>query len=252
MLNLIKADVYRMLHQKSFYITLSLELIFYFMILWADGFQSNTAYAMFDRHVNSIVDFFYYVPKSSVFVTGLLLYGGLFYAETYSSKCSSTIYPVYTKKYHIIAAQWCVALIIYLISLVLILIVALVSSLSLPNAFGSLSIIDYGIYALMQGCFFGAMMTLIGLVSHSIRNTTVTVLFAICLGTGLVFVACMGVVMFLKMGGDLLQYTIYVSYGTLPYMFRLQGYRIPLLICFGCTITAQLISTLCLQKKDLS
>lgn len=84
MLNLIKADVYRMLHQKSFYITLGLEVVFYFMILWADGFQSNTAYAMFDRHVNSIVDFFYYVPKSSVFcdrtvvIWGTVLCGDVF------------------------------------------------------------------------------------------------------------------------------------------------------------------------------
>lgn len=252
MLNLIKADVYRMLHQKSFYITLGLEVVFYFMILWADGFQSNTAYATFDHRVNSIVDFFYYLPKSSVFVTGLLLYGGLFYAETYSSKCSSTIYPVYTKKYQIVFAQWFVSFMIYLMPLVAILMMSFISSFFLPNAFGSLSLIDYIIYAFVQGCFFAAMMSLVGMVSHILRNTTITVIFSICLGVGLLLIVYMGAIVFLKLDVVLVQYSLYVSYGTLPYVFTLNGYITPVIICIGATIASQIISILCLQKRDLN
>lgn len=251
MINLIKADGYRMLHQKSFYITGAILVAFYFMILCSDGGVSNMPFAQFSRDTDTIMDFLYYFPKSSVFIAGSLIYGALFTSESYTSRMSASIYPLQQHKWIILLAQWGISLVIYLSFTIVVVLMALLSSLWVGNGFGSVSLLDYVIYLAEQTVLFASMMACVGVITHAFRNTTLSIIFGIFLGSSLLFMLMGMVLDRLHLDPEWLRFTLTYAMGNLPYLFSWEGCLQPLLVglCFtgGCFI----ISNALLHSRDL-
>ncbi len=64
MWNNLKMDLYRMVRQKSFYISMTVMLLLYLWLTTAVGLQNNTPFATFHQGKDTLVDFLYYFPKS--------------------------------------------------------------------------------------------------------------------------------------------------------------------------------------------
>ena len=71
MWNNLKMDLYRMVRQKSFYISMTVMLLLYLWLTTAVGLQNNTPFATFHQGKDTLVDFLYYFPKSSFYESTL-------------------------------------------------------------------------------------------------------------------------------------------------------------------------------------
>ena len=98
MWNNLKMDLYRMVRQKSFYISMTVMLLLYLWLTTAVGLQNNTPFATFHQGKDTLVDFLYYFPKSSFYQIAVLIFLSLFFCEEYASGFVKNIYPMMHRK----------------------------------------------------------------------------------------------------------------------------------------------------------
>lgn len=241
-----------MLHQRSFYITLGIIVLFYGLLLTSDGFVSNGPFASFDRIHDSVTAFLYFMPKSTVFMIGIFVYGALLFAQTYTSKQSASIYPLQVHRSVILFAQWIMSLLIYAIFSIAIILVSLLASFFIPNEFGNLDVFSYLFYWILQGMMIATLMMGVLVLVHLLRTTTVAILFACMLGTGIIFMLVGMVVGFLHLDTQILSYTLYYTAGNLPYVFDVQEYGMACLRILAYIGVYASMSTYLLHQKDLA
>lgn len=252
MWNSLKSDLYRMFHTKSFYISLILCMFVYFLIFGNFGIMSDTTFAMFDPKNDSFIQYLYYLPKSGIFVSILLIFLSMFFSDEYNTGFHKNVYPLQVKKYAIVIERCIFTFLTVVIFYICTLIPNVIYQLCNPIPYGDLDLLQYLIFLFVQILFLCAVSGLIALIIHVTKSRVVAVLFAIGYGMMFLYMILMGMSMFMFEDDILVRYTMYVNAGMLPKTFHWSTYQTPLLVLIGTLILYHLISYIVLKKKDIA
>lgn len=244
-------DFYRMVHQKSFYITMSILLFLFAWHLCAD-IRSSVIFAQFDHRYNTVVDFLYYFPKSVFFLIGTLVYLALFAHEEYTSGFVKYMYPLQQKKWMILLEKWIFSLLVYFCFWACSLILTLFINLFLKDPLIGFSLMDYMAYSVTQAILLTAVVSFLMLLNHSFQSKIATTLVACAYGSYTIFALHAGIHMLLPEGISYLEYTLSYISGTLPTTWDASVYSSAFAIAFSSTILYNGISYLVLKKKDIA
>ena len=88
LINYLKMDMYRMVRQKSFYVCTAMLLI------------------LFNTSNHAMNNFLYYFPKALLLPFSVLLFMALFINEEITSGFIKHIYPLYQKKWQMLAERF--------------------------------------------------------------------------------------------------------------------------------------------------
>lgn len=250
MWNNLKSDVYRTLHTKSFYIMLFLMVGFYMLTLGSNGFSTSTNYAHFSRDINTFGEYLYFLPKSYLFVMMSLLYLGIFAVDEYMAGFTKNTYPLQVNKWKQVMERYLFSIVIIALFYAVLLGSSLLLQLVYPLELGSFDVGTYPVFVILQIMSIAAAACFTMLLSHLFRSKVAVVLFAIVFG--FILNALMMMLCYLLLDSlELLQLTMYVKSGTLPYVFAGKEYGELALVVLGNTLLYNGISYYILKKKDL-
>lgn len=252
MRNHIKANLYRMFHQKSFYISLLVLLLFYLMVMHNIGVMSSSVFVTFTQGKDNLGNFLYYIPRSPIFLLGVLVFIAMFDAEEYTSRMAASLYPLQHSKWKILVSQWFLHILTFLLFNFAI---ALMTGMNAPffqDAFAGFDVVSYVWFVLIQALLYGAILSFQTLILHLTQTRLTIVILAVLYGCSMVY-------MFMAMGVELLHidpkvltYTLYACNGSLPAVFAIDTYKTALCCGIGYTILYNVISLAVLKKKDLA
>ena len=143
MWNNLKMDLYRMVRQKSFYISMTVMLLLYLWLTTAVGLQNNTPFATFHQGKDTLVDFLYYFPKSSFYQIAVLIFLSLFFCEEYASGFVKNIYPMMHRKELLLLERFVFSFITAFIYWAVIIVMVVVENLWQQDSFASFSILQF-------------------------------------------------------------------------------------------------------------
>lgn len=252
MWNSLKSDLYRMVHTKSFYITLCMSMLVYLLIFGNYGVMSNTTFAIFNAETDSFTQYLYYLPKSGIFQCILLIFLSMFFSDEYISGFHKNVYPLQVKKYNIVIERFIFSFIVSLLYFICTLIPDVIHQLCKPLPFGDFDFLQYLLFMIIQILFICAVSGLISLIIHISRSRVVAVLLSIGYGMMFIYMILMGMSMFMFKDDILVRYSMYVNAGTLPETFSWSSYQTPLLVLGGTLVLYHAISYIILKKKDIA
>lgn len=252
MLNNLKMDLYRMVRQKSFYISMGLMLLFYFWLLNAEGIRNDTLFATFDYQKNTIVDFLYYFPKSTFYMIACLVFTSLFVHEEYASGFVKNIYPMQQKKWKLLIERWIFSILVCLIFWMSVVVLAAITNLWHQDSFVNFSYLGYLGYAMMEILLLSAVSAFMMMLNHITKSKVLTVLCSVCFGGMVIFMLHMGLSLMLPENMQYHEATLYYISGNLPYEWEWEAYGKALLVAISSTILYNGISYFVLKKKDIA
>lgn len=251
MLNSIKMDLYRVLHTKSFYISIVLLLLAFIWMINGEGLVSNTAYASFHRTQDTLYDFLYYFPKSMFFQMAILIFLALFCNEEYNSGFMKNIYPIQSKC-GILIERWILSIVmILLFTLICIVVVGIEIAITQP-AVNDFSFSSYIIYILMNTFVFSAVCAFVIMIIHLTRNKVVGILVAVGFSFSIIFMLNTAIAMLLPEELPYVEYTLYYMIGNLAKTPDVSTYGKAAAVAISSGILYNIISYLILKKKDLA
>ena len=153
MWNNLKMDLYRMVRQKSFYISMIIMLLLYFWMSNASGLQSNTPFASFYADRDTMVDFLYYFPKSAFYTIAVLVFLSLFFSEEYSSGFVKNIYPMIHHKELLLLERFLFSFVAAFVYWIAVIILVAVENIWHQDSFAAFELVSFLSYSFMQqGC----------------------------------------------------------------------------------------------------
>ena len=86
MLNMLRSDLYRILHIRSFKIgVFIMSIITICLTMPSVNVMSNTAFANYDAQIGNFAEYLYYFPKSAIFMIIVMLMYVIYLNEEYTS-----------------------------------------------------------------------------------------------------------------------------------------------------------------------
>lgn len=251
MWNNLKMDLYRMVRQKSLYISIGLLIVAFFWMLNAEGLVNNTTFASFDRTKNSVLDFLYFFPKSMFFQLAVLIFSALFFNEEYSSGFVKNIYPVQSKL-TLLLEKWIMSIIIILVFTLSCTILSGIELAVHKVSLSGFSIGNYAIYILMNTLLLSAVSCFIMMVNHLVRSKVVTILTAVGYSFTIFFMLNTALCIILPEAVQYVEYTLYYVIGNLNTVPELSAYGKATALAISSGILYNGISYLVLKQKDLA
>ena len=250
MLNMLRSDLYRILHIRSFKIGVFIMSIMTICLTMPSvNVMSNTAFANYDAQIGNFAEYLYYFPKSAIFMIIVMLMYVIYLNEEYTSGFIKNVYPYQTDKLKLSISR----LLIFVISRLLIFVIyyivfsfiniifSLITVGFIQGRFGTISIIDYIIYYVIQLLLATAVGSFLELFIHLSKKNIVSTILIFLYTFGILF----GMVyIFFQEWFNLSVYenAIYYLSGTLPY--RISDVYLN-------TMIGVLLNMVILKKKDL-
>ena len=247
---MLRSDLYRILHIRSFKIGVFIMSIMTICLTMPSvNVMSNTAFANYDAQIGNFAEYLYYFPKSAIFMIIVMLMYVIYLNEEYTSGFIKNVYPYQTDKLKLSISR----LLIFVISRLLIFVIyyivfsfiniifSLITVGFIQGRFGTISIIDYIIYYVIQLLLATAVGSFLELFIHLSKKNIVSTILIFLYTFGILF----GMVyIFFQEWFNLSVYenAIYYLSGTLPY--RISDVYLN-------TMIGVLLNMVILKKKDL-
>ena len=249
MWNNLKMDLYRMVRQKSFYISMTVMLLLYLWLTTAVGVQNNTPFATFHQGKDTLVDFLYYFPKSSFYQIAVLIFLSLFFCEEYASGFVKNIYPMMHRKELLLLERFVFSFITAFIYWAVIIVMVVVENLWQQDSFASFSILQFICYSLMQMLILTVIASFLNMLIHATGSKVLAILVSVGYGSMTVFMLHAGIMSLLKV--EYTDYILYAISGQLPYSWDAVFYSRAAMVAITSAILYNIGSYVLLRKKDL-
>ena len=236
MWNNLKMDLYRMVRQKSFYISMTVMLLLYLWLTTAVGLQNNTPFATFHQGKDTLVDFLYYFPKSSFYQIAVLIFLSLFFCEEYASGFVKNIYPMMHRKELLLLERFVFSFITAFIYWAVILVMVVVENLWQQDS-------------LMQMLILTVIASFLNMLIHATGSKVLAILVSVGYGSMTVFMLHAGIMSLLKV--EYTDYILYAISGQLPYSWDAVFYSRAAMVAITSAILYNIGSYVLLRKKDL-
>ena len=116
MLNMLRSDLYRILHIRSFKIgVFIMSIITICLTMPSVNVMSNTAFANYDAQIGNFVEYLYYFPKSAIFMIIVMLMYVIYLNEEYTSGFIKNVYPYLTDKLKLSISRLLIFVIYYIV-----------------------------------------------------------------------------------------------------------------------------------------
>lgn len=242
-------DLYRMVRQKSFYISMTVMLLLYLWLTTAVGLQNNTPFATFHQGKDTLVDFLYYFPKSSFYQIAVLIFLSLFFCEEYASGFVKNIYPMMHRKELLLLERFVFSFITAFIYWAVIIVMVVVENLWQQDSFASFSILQFICYSLMQMLILTVIASFLNMLIHATGSKVLAILVSVGYGSMTVFMLHAGIMSLLKV--EYTDYILYAISGQLPYSWDAVFYSRAAMVAITSAILYNIGSYVLLRKKDL-
>lgn len=252
MWNNMKSDLYRILHTKSFYVILFIIVLFSCLVFTGSGFVCNTPFAQYHIGKNTFSEFLYYLPKSLGIQSGVLIFISMFLCDEYSSGFVKNTYPMQTQKWKIVLSRYVLYFLISMIFIVVNVVVCSIVQLFYQAEGGSLQVLDYVLFLIMQGLFLSTFASLLAMLQYLINNRVILILLSFAFGTMLLYVMVLGLGQFLAPNLHVTEYMLYEVSGLLPNTISWDGYQKGIFVIIVYSLLYNSISYLLLKKKDIN
>lgn len=249
MWNNLKMDLYRMVRQKSFYISMIIMLLLYFWMSNASGLQSNTPFASFYADRDTMVDFLYYFPKSAFYTIAVLIFLSLFFSEEYSSGFVKNIYPMIHHKELLLLERFLFSFVAAFVYWIAVIILVAVENIWHQDSFAAFELLSFLSYSFMQLLILAVIASFLNLLIHATGSRVVTILVAVAYGSMTTFMLHTGIMSLLKV--EYTDYILYAVSGKLPYQWDALLYSRAAMVAITSGILYNIGCYILLQKKDL-
>ena len=231
LINYLKMDMYRMVRQKSFYVCTAMLLI------------------LFNTSNHAMNNFLYYFPKALLLPFSVLLFMALFINEEITSGFIKHIYPLYQKKWQMLAERFLFTCVVYLSMWLFVVIIALILGVLNIFTMSAFSVFDYLAYIVTQMLVIAAVSSFVTMLYMLTRSHVITVLYVI----GYSFSIFYALHMYLSDAFiSYYEYTLYHIGITLPKPFDMLTYGKSLLIIITSAFLYNGITLLILKKRDIA
>lgn len=250
MLNMLRSDLYRILHIRSFKIGVFIMSIMTICLTMPSvNVMSNTAFANYDAQIGDFAEYLYYFPKSAIFMIIVMLMYVIYLNEEYTSGFIKNVYPYLTDKLKLSISRLLIFVIYYIVFSFINIIFSLITVGFIQGRFGTISIIDYIIYYVIQLLLATAVGSFLELFIHLSKKNIVSTILIFLYTFGVLF----GMVyIFFQEWFNLSVYenAIYYLSGTLPYRIS-DVYLNTMIVGIFALGIGVLLNMVILKKKDL-
>lgn len=250
MLNMLWSDLYRILHIRSFKIgVLIMSIITICLTMPSMNVMSNTTFANYDANVGTFGEYLYYFPKSAIFMIIVMLMYIIYLNEEYTSGFIKNVYPYLTDKLKLAVSRLLIFVIYYIVFSFINIIFSLITVGFIQGRFGTISIIDYLIYYLIQLLLATAVASFLELLIHLSKKNIIPTIIIFLYTFGILF----GMIyIFFQEWFNLSVYenAIYYLSGTLPYHIS-DVYLNSMVVGILALGIGILLNMVVLKKKDL-
>lgn len=250
MLNMLRSDLYRVLHIRSFKISVLIMLVTTICLTMPSvHVMSNTAFANYDAQTGTFAQYLFYFPKSALFLIIVMLMYVIYLNEEYASGFIKNIYPYMPNKLKLSISRLLIFVICYIMFSIINVVVSLITVGFIQGRFGTISILDYIVYYLIQLLLTTAVCSLLQLFIHLSKKNILSIILIFLYTFGILF----GMVyIFFQEWFNLsvYEYAIYYLSGTLPYQIS-STYLTSMGIGIVALAIGVLLNMVILKKKDL-
>ena len=134
---------------------------------------------LFNTSNHAINNFLYYFPKALLLPFSVLLFMALFINEEITSGFIKHIYPLYQKKWQMLAERFLFTCFVYLSMCLFVVIIALVLGVLNIFTMNAFSVFDYLAYIVMQMLVIAAVSSFVTMLYMLTRSHVITVLSVI-------------------------------------------------------------------------
>ena len=171
MLNMLRSDLYRILHIRSFKIGVFIMSIMTICLTMPSvNVMSNTAFANYDAQIGNFAEYLYYFPKSAIFMIIVMLMYVIYLNEEYTSGFIKNVYPYLTDKLKLSISRLLIFVIYYIVFSFINIIFSLITVGFIQGRFGTISIIDYIIFIIRDSTFISDGCWIISGIVHSFKQ----------------------------------------------------------------------------------
>ena len=191
---MLRSDLYRILHIRSFKIGVFIMSIMTICLTMPSvNVMSNTAFANYDAQIGNFAEYLYYFPKSAIFMIIVMLMYVIYLNEEYTSGFIKNVYPYQTDKLKLSISRLLIFVIYYIVFSFINIIFSLITVGFIQGRFGTISIIDYIIYYVIQLLISDGCWIISGIVhsfkqeEYSLYHSNILYTFGILFGMVYIF-----------------------------------------------------------------
>lgn len=188
MLNMLRSDLYRILHIRSFKIgILVMSIMAIGLTIPSMNIMSNTPFANYDAQTGTFVEYLWFFPKSAIFTIIVMLMYVIYLNEEYTSGFIKNVYPCLSNKLKLSVSRLLVFVIYYIVFSFINIIFSLVTVGFIQGRFGTISIFDYIIYYLIQFLLATAIASILELCIHLSKKNILSIILIFLYTFGILF-----------------------------------------------------------------